>query len=256
MRQSTRVVREPLESAKLKIGRAEDHLNAFNRCHERFRDADPYRVTRQLHADGAKHVYTVEIRVDPPAYLSAIAGDFFHNLRSALDSIVYDLSLAAEPSLSAKERRTIGYPIAKDEGNLDPAQMRYAPCAAQAEIKATQPYQGGNAEMHPLWLLHDFNKIDKHREVVVVPANAMGAIMEGGPLPDLVSEWFRPIGPFENGAVLACFTFSTPHPEVDVDFSPMLNVSLGERVLPASFDMEEMLACVRDSVLPRFERFF
>ncbi len=32
----------------------------------------------------------------------------------------------------------------------------------------------------------------------------------------------------------------------------MLNVSLCNRVLPASFDMNEMVVMVRDDVLPRF----
>ncbi|MFN2488831.1 MAG: hypothetical protein ABR529_03650 [Actinomycetota bacterium] len=245
----------PLESAQLKIRRAEDHLRAFNECHQRFLDANPYRVTRELHRDGAEHVYTVEVRSRPPNYLSAIAGDFFHNLRSALDSVLYDVSVATKPALTAKERRTIGFPIALREENLDVAQMRYAPCAAQAEVKAAQPYQGEKADMHPLWLLRCFNNIDKHQQVVVVPAHAMGGSWRDSSLPDHPVESFHPVGPFEDGAELARFTFSRPEPEVDMEFAPMLDVSLGDRVLPASFDMREVLTAVRDDVLPRFAPF-
>ncbi len=245
----------PLESAQLKIRRAEDHLRAFNERVQRFHDTEPYRVTRELHREGAEHVYTVEVRAQPPLYLSAIAGDFFHNLRSALDSVLYDVSVASKPTLTAKERGSIGFPIALREKNLNVAQMRYTPSAAQAEVKAAQPYQGEKPDMHPLWLLREFNNIDKHRQVVVVPAHAMGGSWQDSSLPEHPRESFHPIGPFEDGAELARFTFSRPEPEVDMEFAPMLNVSLGNRVLPASFDMREMVVAVRDNVLPLFTSF-
>jgi hypothetical protein len=255
MRQNTRVAREPLGSARLKLSRAEKHLRGFNQCVQRFRETDPYRTTRHLEGDGAEHVYTVEIRSYPPPDLGAIVGDLLHNLRSALDSVVYDLSVAAKPALTEKERGSVGFPIALREKNFDMAKVRYAPRAAQAEVKCAQPYTGDKADMHPLWLLSRFNNVDKHRQVLVVPANTMGGSWQDSSLPERPRESFHPLGPFEDGAELARFSFSEPQPEVDMDFAPMLNVSLDDRVLPASFDMEEMVACVRDTV-PRFERFF
>ena len=63
-------------------------------------------MTRQLENDGTEHVYKIQITDQPPRYLGTIIGDFFHNLCSALDSIVYDLSLKQTPgSLRSKKRR-------------------------------------------------------------------------------------------------------------------------------------------------------
>jgi hypothetical protein len=250
-----RVSQHPLDSARLKIRRAEDHIRALNQCVQRFRKTDPYRVTRELERDGAEHVYTVAVRSQPPSYLGAIVGDFFHNVRSALDSIIYDVSLAAKPALTEKERNTIGFPIALREQNFDVAQIRFAPSAAQTEVKSAQPYKTSVPAQHPLWLIRGFNNIDKHRQVLLVPALSMGASWTDSSLPEQPVERFRPVGPFEDGAELARFIFTEPQPEVDMDFAPMFDVSLSQRVLPASFDMREMVDHVRDEVLPRFTRF-
>ena len=76
--------------------------------------------------------------------------------------------------------------------------------------------------------------------------------------PTNVKDEIQPLGPLEDGAELARFVFSSPQPEVDVQFRPMFSMSLGNRPFApsATLDMEHMVTCLRDTVLPRFERFF
>ena len=76
----------PLTSARLKIHRAYNHLGTFDKHVKRFRETQPYVVTRELERDGAEHVYRVHVRGQPPLYLGTIVGDILHNVRSALDS--------------------------------------------------------------------------------------------------------------------------------------------------------------------------
>ena len=39
---------------------------------------------------------------------------------------------------------------------------------ALARIERLQPYHGSNPPRHPLWVIHDLDKIDKHRDLVLV----------------------------------------------------------------------------------------
>jgi hypothetical protein len=67
--------------------------------------------------------------------------------------------------MTATQEATSEFPIfdapmsARDEmrkiGCVDPT--------ARIAIKALQPHNGGNPHSHPLWHLHELNRIDKHR---------------------------------------------------------------------------------------------
>lgn len=243
----------PLESARLKIDRAEKHVRTLNQCVQRFLDRDPYPVTRHLEREGAEHVYRVHIRAETPGHFGTIVGDCLHNLRSALDSIVYDLSAPSVPTLTEQEERSIGFPIAFKPENYNGGSARFAPPAAQTEIERSQPYCRPPASEDHLWLLHDFNRVDKHRAVHVVPATSHGS--QHTPYIG-VEERFHPLGPFEDGTELARFIFPSPQPDMDVNFRPMFSVSLRDGPVPAVVELESMAQLVRHHVLPRFERFF
>jgi hypothetical protein len=244
-------VAHPLESAKLKVERAHDHVRVFNQHVKRFLESDPYLIVRELENDGAQHVYSVRVCGKPPPYLGTIVGDVFHNLRSALDSVVYDLSAPSIPTLTKRERRSIGFPIALDKGKYDPSPARFASEAAQTQIERAQPYHGEIPADEPLGIIHELNRVDKHRHVLVVPAIAMGAQWKRPGT--VVSESFHPLGPFEDGAELARFRLTARQPEVDMEFRPMFHVSLGDRAYPASTDLERCLDEFRMRVFPLFE---
>jgi hypothetical protein len=53
--------------------------------------------------DGQKKVLYCEVLRKPPSSLSLIIGDCLHNLRSALDSLVFELALAEAQGPLAKE---------------------------------------------------------------------------------------------------------------------------------------------------------
>jgi hypothetical protein len=265
---------EPLESARLK-SKAHDHLRAFNDGLKRFREGDPYPVSRQLDRGGAEHVYRVEIRQEPPPYLGTIVGDVLHNLRSALDSIVYDLSLTASLCLTPGQRASTGFPIAADPEKFKPCPIRFLSPSAQAQVRAAQPYESEAPLLNPLWMIGQLNNVDKHRRVLVVPAFSMGsihtkptsALPKGRRLLDLLPlPWVRStaapldfderlhaVGPFQTGAELARFTFSEPQPEVDMEFQPMFDVALGDRTRAGSLELREAVTHVEQEILPRFE---
>lgn len=246
---------EPLlGSARLKVRRAQDHLSSFNQHVQRWLEGEPYRVVRELEAEGAEHVYRFEVCGKPPPYLGTIVGDVAHNLMSALDSIAWDLSAASIPALSEKERQSIGFPIAIEPKRYNASATRFASPAAQAEIERSQPYHGELPDDEPLWLIREFNRLDKHRHVNVVLALGMGSQWVDTGLP--YGESTRPLGPLEDGAELARFTFAEPQPDVDMDFRPMISVSLGDRRLPARLELRGFVEHLKSTIIPRFEPFF
>jgi hypothetical protein len=229
-------------------------MGSLNHSVHNYLDARPFKVTRHLEKGGAEHVYRVEVCSEPPPQLGTIVGDFFHNLRSALDAVVYALAVSTKPSLTERERRRIGFPITLSPDAFNHSKIRFVPAAAQEQIERVQPYHDPYPAEDPLWLIQSFNNIDKHREVLLVPALSMGSIRSALPKP--IEDSDHALGPFEDGAELARYTFPEPKPEVDLEFTGMFDVSFGDRVLPAGIDMRLMLEHVRDSMLPNFEQFF
>jgi hypothetical protein len=245
-----------LASARLKIRRARDHIHSFNEHGRRFRDQNPYRVTRALERGGREHVYRVEIVAAPPRCLGAIVGDVVHNLRSALDSIVFDLSLGERPDLSEGERRSTGFPIATDARSFKPVPIRFLSADQRAVIESVQPFRTlpAKPELEELVMVRDLNNWDKHRQVLVVPAFSMGSVHRV-PTPAPVEETTHPIGPIESGAELARFRFAEPQPEIDLEFVPMFDFALGDRPQPGSIELSRAADFVEREVLARFERF-
>lgn len=158
-------------------------------------------------------------------------GDIVHNLRSALDHLVYALSVkySGEPSARLTRDtewwRHIGFPVRqRDYWKVDAAgvpepiaQLRGIEPAFRAAFRNLQP-TGMNHERSPLWVLNALWNWDKHR---LVPFIATQVRFTGiSPLPIGQSQGFAmevveaaAPGPAKDGAHLALvkvFPLSTP----------------------------------------------
>ena len=125
---------------------------------------------------------------DPPAdTFSLLIGDALHNLRSALDALAYSFAVAFTKPLPKEIANSSEFPVFGDEdgkgipgvGNTmfhqtskkgDPVpgsglfKIRGCDPGVQTIIEGLQPYKRGNAfRSHPLWVLHDLDRISKHR---------------------------------------------------------------------------------------------
>ncbi len=94
-------------------------------------------------------------------------GDFIHNLRSALDHLVFQLVVNAPPEAATR----IAFPVClKDAVFKDITRSKVAPfisATALAEIEKLQPYSTGQGERDILWILSQLDIIDKHRLLIV-----------------------------------------------------------------------------------------
>ncbi len=117
-------------------------------------------------------VYYAELPDPPFPRFASLAGDCLHNMRAALDHVVYELA-----------ERVLGSPLPDDvaEASEFPVtgpkpltertrnkKIGALPSDAQDVIVALQPSTLGNDfAKHKLWLLHDLERIDKHRRPLV-----------------------------------------------------------------------------------------
>ncbi|MCH7620453.1 MAG: hypothetical protein IH870_00985, partial [Chloroflexi bacterium] len=151
---------EHLQSTKLRLKRADHHLKELDRKIGDFIDRKPYRMTRQINPQQTHYIYRTQLHRQPPATWSVIVGDIIHNLRSALDNMVY--SLCTRPS------RDTAFPLfANANVGTFNRMTAHVPENAITDIKALQPYNYGEelAARHPLTALRVLSNADKHKTI-------------------------------------------------------------------------------------------
>ena len=196
---------------ELRLDRAWEHLQRLEaECHAWLKE-HPYRVYGELDAERRNKLVKVEIFQQPPAELGLLIGDCLHNMRSALDNLIYDLAIARRGfPLSKSIARDSQFPILKDcaqfSGNgMD--QIRGIHPDAKAVVEELQPYHRGEEfAYHRLWMLRELSNADKHR--LLHPTLLHPAAMGFFPDEIDVSDITWKLGPVENGAEIARYPFS------------------------------------------------
>jgi len=166
----------------LKLKRAVQHLEYLEAEIKRWLGGHPYFLVSMFDPKRGEHGVWLTPEGEPPAEFGILIGDCLHNLRSALDSLAYDLAETyQEGPLSQDTAERSEFPIfiepkkfkdwrKRKIGAIDPL--------AQTEIERLQPYHGRQSyrsftsllarahpeAYHPLWLLQQLSNIDKHRE--------------------------------------------------------------------------------------------
>lgn len=107
-----------------------------------------------------------QVREPPPLRFGVILGDCVHNLRSALDHLICQLTLLDGGTMEDCEKTQ--YPIAsKSEEQFEGMANYRIPRLSKrhrAMVKQTQPYLAGDrAFAHPLAVLAELSNADKHR---------------------------------------------------------------------------------------------
>lgn len=160
-----------LDGVRRKIDRSEQHLNEF---HAAFKSGPM----------GATQVTLVSIEEQPEGRrvtgaitsgdlapdIGVPLGDAVHNLRSSLDHLICQLATAAgNPAACDRTQFPIFAVDTPDNRKRIERWIRHVSPAAQAEIKALQPYQRRPTDAFGdlLWLLSELDNIDKHRLLLV-----------------------------------------------------------------------------------------
>ena len=166
---------DPFTGIRLKRQRAWDEINSLKADIRAFVESDPYEP--RIKFDGKTHWLTVSVHTKkgPDSMWGVRIGEIVHNLRSALDHVVWQLFIKANkrtPRLPSK----LQFPIVETKAGFDaravPIQLNGIAQNAIALIRSEQPFpvsEGGTGEgpKSPLWHLAELSNADKHRTLHV-----------------------------------------------------------------------------------------
>lgn len=196
----------PLDGPRLKVRRAESEIQALREAENVFRKNSDYRVVMaEVNPKTGNDVYRVRISSPPPSLEWGIhVGEIAHNLRSALDGLVYQLALLRTDTPATNTQFPIflvGRTKRRKNGRIIPhfeamrgkrgkksmelgngrSMIRQLLPKHQALIERLQPYKRGRGDRNcPLWWLHEVNNADKHRLIQVVAAKTGAGPFVGG----------------------------------------------------------------------------
>ncbi|MCZ6611227.1 MAG: hypothetical protein O6941_01220 [Planctomycetota bacterium] len=166
-----------LTEPRLKLSRAEQHLDALNQAITCFIEAKPYTFALEPEPTPTKYALMAKINHRPPLDWGLLIGDFAHNCRSALDVLVYQLS--ALPKGDPRKRK-LSFPICDmrtrssvsgQRGYTDLVNTVLAGVTSDHSkiIEGFQPYhRSSGVGSDLLALLRELNDSDKHRIIQTV----------------------------------------------------------------------------------------
>jgi len=256
-----------LESVRLKIERAKQHVENLDRVIRVFRDSRPYKVIGKENYEATELEWVLTQAEEIPADVSLIAGDAIQNLRSALDYLACSLVIAnGSKPIDGVTAFPISDSLPKHQAAMRGRKVEGMSQPAIAAIDALHPYQGGWVT---LWRLARMSNIDKHR-LLLSAASAvisqtllakhrkqlletyLGSYPNATELPDLAGTVIKPDNarfPLKVGEVF----LSLPKAEMENNFTFSLGVAfnepscgvVGDSILDA---MTSFVACVEKIV--------
>ncbi len=227
-----------LDGALAKIARAREHFDTLKEASEAGVKACAGRAA--VEDSGDWKIVRISMREAMPLRISAILGDLFHNLRSALDYVAWELVRAA----GGKPGRRTYFPIYPDKNDFrrdvtEALERNEGPLAGLTPggpewtlIESLQPYHASQPDIldpnflaawtSRLWLISAYSRVDKHRAMHAChlsrPAerSIFDSLTWDGDLVE--SREIDLMEPMEDGTELARLRFdpSGPEPEVNV----------------------------------------
>jgi hypothetical protein len=111
---------DPDSSWWAKYSHAESHLQRLNALYDSYYETQPFKIEEEPTDQPAKRTARLRIVQPIPREIPLVVGDILHNLRSALDSLVFELvTQAVGRPLNAKEAQACQFPISPDPGSFE-----------------------------------------------------------------------------------------------------------------------------------------
>jgi hypothetical protein len=200
-----------LDGARAKLGRANDHIEAFKVRAGTGPERSAYTVTVDDSGEDGWHILRAVATGQSLTELSLIAGDVLGNYRAAIDYVAFQLYLASGGDPDTRDATSIYYPVAMRPEDWLSQRGRFLRGVADdlAElVKPTQPCFRGDLGGRALADLAYFSRPDKHREPVamgILSGSGIGLTFDfPGPLPpDAILERVHPVGdrPIDNAEI-------------------------------------------------------
>ena len=266
-----------------KLNRASKHIEDLGHATQAWLGTDAYSLRPEPDPHTGRTVIRAHITEPPHPEIAAILGDAVHNLRSTLDHLILELAVSnnrPHPVPADIEGRS-EFPIFPDmvgsktgsaafherqKKSREPTRasglykLRGLHQGAIEAIEGIQPYHRGTDYVKdPLWVVHELDRIDKHRRLNLTAYALRGFSMN--PLPGktyiehLVIETHGYEGPVQHGTKVA--SIEARNAGFQLNFAR--EVALAEVTLPNNpFVMQtvtQLRDYVRDRVIPLLKPF-
>jgi hypothetical protein len=160
-------IKDPFFSAKLRLARANEHLDKLEAEIVKFFAEDKGARVSELDPDGIHTVHKIRFKHFPVEW-SLLATEIIEHTRASLDHAVY-ATRTVDPTLYA------AFPFSDTEKNLAnrvKGAAKHTPPEIQTLLRSFNCYRGGNDDLHAL---NDLCNASKHGLIVLV----VGAILSG-----------------------------------------------------------------------------
>lgn len=219
------VVSLNLDSVKAKLQRAEEHAQAVRDEIKPWMETNPYRVSREVNADSTRYSLIAHLVGTEPALQrwSLIVGDCLHNLRSALDHLIYAIAVHESRTEPPPDERSLMFLIADtlDNFNKNASRIKTLSEPVRKAIEAVQPFNRPHPKLPPLLaVLRDLENTDKHKLLRLAYASiAVADIGFWGPQNSIANTpQFVPYGgEIKDGTEIFAAVFKSPEPHMKFD---------------------------------------
>ena len=222
-----------MHSHQHKLAKARQHLQSYDSKVKEWyglhsgRPFSAFKHQEEVICQGTRHVFSYDpVENFPSIECGLILGDFLHNLRSALDHLIYELATKYTSSLSDKAAGQCEFPIFWERPMDTGEENRRIGCIdphAANLIKGIQPQLlGSDYSQHPLWILNELERINKHRTLHLVAQYMVQNDLAGRNMAIVRFEGLVQGERLEKGAKVAEFVVTgiDPNQPMDVDYRP------------------------------------
>src|SRR5271154_1291318 len=106
---------EPFLSAKVRVGRAKEHLNTLKEEGRAFWESRPYAYFAEPNPDGRTQTFKCRLTKPVPGIFDTLAVEAVEHLRSALDHVGYEAAILG----GKREPKSAYFPIADSAAKLE-----------------------------------------------------------------------------------------------------------------------------------------
>jgi len=168
----------PLHGVYLKLKRADENIINLEAEIDRFFKECKYPVIPDRNDERLQEALRYYRELKIPLRFSVLAGEIIHHLRSSLDHIAWTLTNSSYKTPANESAITFpvsrNRPSTKDEiKSFERKIGGVKPQWAVDLIKKLQPYEATDPVDDPLLIVHDMDRIAKHRELPLVIASVV-----------------------------------------------------------------------------------
>jgi hypothetical protein len=210
-----------------RLRRADELLNRIEAEVGAFLKTGAYKVTVHPNQDHTCYTGIIEVKNPPDIERwSLMFGDLIHNLRCALDNMVWAIAVHYDPALATSDDRVLAYPIwDKPPNSNDRGKIKALKCErVRKAIEFMQPHNRPDSSYspyHPLSILRDLDNSNKHKLLHLTYPRLGGGRLN--PVAFRAPDENNPqsalyLGQVKDGTEVFKVFFDRPHPEAKIYF--------------------------------------